>query len=131
MFCCAWHTQKERRVGKIVFIYILLPSEQVPHLVADKPLQHLALQGHQVPGSCGEAFTVDPEGHRVNHMTRSWSGGTQVLQRHIMARVRQGRVEGSISTSRKLCGARAMWGKGEGGQVDQAGRNPWPRVAGL
>lgn len=99
VLCLACLEGKER-VGKIVFIHTLLPSEQVPHLVADKPLQHLALQGHQVPVSCGEAVTVDPEGHRVNHMTRSWGGETQVLQRHILARVRQGRGEGSSSTSR-------------------------------
>lgn len=136
---CAWHTQKESRAGKIVFIHIPLPREQVPHLVADKLLQQPALQGYQVPDSwCTEAFAGDPEGHRVSHMTRSWSGGTRVLQSHILARVRQGRGLASISIPRYLCEARAVWDRGgfggmlagEGGQADWGGRNPWPRVAG-
>lgn len=94
---CAWHAQKESRAGKIVFIHIPLPSEQVPHLVADKPVQQPALQGYQVPDSFCEAVTVDPKGHRVGHMTRSSSGGSQVLQRHIL---REGRGQGRISIYR-------------------------------
>lgn len=89
-----------RQSGKSAFIHIPLPREQVPHLVADKPLQQPSLQGYQVPDGCGEAFTVDPEGHRVSHMTRSWGGGTQVLQRHILARVKQGRGLGRVSNPR-------------------------------
>lgn len=81
---------------KDVLIYILLPIEQVPHLVADKPL----LQGYQVPGSFCEVAVADPKGHRVGRMTRSWSGETQVLQRRILARVREGRGQGRTSIHR-------------------------------
>jgi len=97
---CAWHAQKESRAGKIVFICIPLPIEQVPHLVADKPVQQPALQGYQVPDSFCEAIAVDPKGHRVGRMTTSSSGETQVLQRHILARVREGRGQGRISMYR-------------------------------
>lgn len=121
------------------FSDIPLCGEQAPHLVADKPIQQPALQGYQVPDSCPEAVAVDPEGHRVGRMTGSWSGETQVLQRHSLAKVREGRGLGRLSIHRRLCEARAMWGRGragdmlegEGGHGDWAGGKPWPRVAGL
>lgn len=118
-----------------VLLYSPLPSEQVPHLVADKP----SLQGYQVPDSFCEAVAVDLKGHRVGRMMRSWSGETQVLQRRILARVREGRGQGRLGIYRRLCETRAMWGRGRAGEIseggsgdlDWAGRKPWLMVAGL
>lgn len=134
---CAWHAQKEWEQER--FLRLPPRGEQAAHLVADKPIQQPALQGYQAPDHYPEAAAVGPEGHRVGRMPGSWSGETQVLQRHSLAKVREGRGLGRLSIHRRLCEARAVWGRGragdvlerEGGHADWAGGKPWPRVAGL